>query len=590
MCAAPPIYAWPSTRMVRQHFTDCSRKLLYRACSAGLRGLLGGSSSPALTQCVIRSDAQRASWLSSPLFKQFLYLSFQCSSELGPSACAGAIAASPDGTHTAVLEHTGTSVVIFNQKGWQQPAAAVALSQLADGPLSERFAPCLAWDPQGSVLALLTTEGQVIVMAGASFVMSGQHRAADLSRTSAQASLCSTTLARSLLTAQPVAAATGEIKMHLPVQAGPRSLFGGSRPVSVVATSAERLLVLCTAGAVHSVEVPSGKVTRNALMSRGRTCGRAIAFNAAVCACAVIGDGNEAAAADGGGYGGLQPSVSLFDLRGRAPKLVRHCKGRQPSVAGLSKAHAWHATFSPDAAFLTVHEPDTGSHVLLTSSAAPCAIPRPEHIAPLTPAPVNDGSGAAPDPGRVESVAWPQATQALVLWSDGALSAVDMTPVGRGEAPAAAIASVRLQAGTRLACVGHSGAEAAAYAMEPEWQDLSGAEHVRSFPLHKRSLLALQRHDLACCDRHCSYRQVALSSTDSHDPASSPTAQPAMRAGRAVLASATRPRRQKARPRIHAGPHAPHRGLAAERARSHHRGADGRRCTARGHARAARGH
>lgn len=288
--------------------------------------------------------------------------------------------------------------------------------------------------------------------------------------------------ARSLqLTEPPAAAATGELVLHLPSQAGPKSPFGGSRPVAVVATSAKQLLVLCTAGAVHVVELPSGKVARNALMSRGRTCGRAIAFDATVRACAVIGDGNEAAAAEGGGYAALQPSVTLFDLRGRAPKLVRHTKGRPPNVSGLSKAHVWHAAFSPDAAFLAVYEPGTGGHVLLTSSAAPCTVPRPEHLAPPTPAAVNDGSGAAPDPGRIESVAWPHVTQALVLWSDGALSVADMAPVARGEAPTAALATVRLQAGTCLTSVATRGAEAASFAMEPEWQDLSGTGEVRRF-------------------------------------------------------------------------------------------------------------
>lgn len=82
-------------------------------------------------------------------------------------AHAGAIATSAGGDHTAVLEHTGTSVVIFREQSWQQPVAAVALSLIADGPLSERFVPCLAWDPDGTILAMLTTEGHVVVVSGA---------------------------------------------------------------------------------------------------------------------------------------------------------------------------------------------------------------------------------------------------------------------------------------------------------------------------------------------------------------------------------------------------------------------------------------
>lgn len=82
---------------------------------------------------------------------------------------AGGLATTLDGQRAAVLEHTGTSVVLFSGQDWQQPVAALAISQFASGPISETFLPSLSWDPGGSILALLTSEGQLIVIDGVHF-------------------------------------------------------------------------------------------------------------------------------------------------------------------------------------------------------------------------------------------------------------------------------------------------------------------------------------------------------------------------------------------------------------------------------------
>jgi hypothetical protein len=79
---------------------------------------------------------------------------------------AGALATTSDGQRTAVLEHTGTSVVLFSGQHWQRPVAALAISQFATGPISERFNPNLSWDSSGNILAMLTCEGQLCVVDG----------------------------------------------------------------------------------------------------------------------------------------------------------------------------------------------------------------------------------------------------------------------------------------------------------------------------------------------------------------------------------------------------------------------------------------
>jgi hypothetical protein len=85
---------------------------------------------------------------------------------------AGAIASSSDGPYTAVLEHTGTSIVIFKDEQWSKATAIVTLAQLAAGTFPDTFLHTLSWSPKGTFLVLCTTHGHLIVVTGAPMVSS----------------------------------------------------------------------------------------------------------------------------------------------------------------------------------------------------------------------------------------------------------------------------------------------------------------------------------------------------------------------------------------------------------------------------------
>lgn len=83
---------------------------------------------------------------------------------------AGSIASSSNGPYTAVLEQTGTSIVIFKDEQWSTATALVTLPQFAAGTFSDKFLPTLSWSPKGTFLVLCTTQGHLIVVTGAPIV------------------------------------------------------------------------------------------------------------------------------------------------------------------------------------------------------------------------------------------------------------------------------------------------------------------------------------------------------------------------------------------------------------------------------------
>jgi hypothetical protein len=65
-----------------------------------------------------------------------------------------------------VLEHTGTSAVLFEHTDWRHPSGAVALSQIAGVSYVDIFSQNVAWTPSGAYLALLTVQGHIVVVDG----------------------------------------------------------------------------------------------------------------------------------------------------------------------------------------------------------------------------------------------------------------------------------------------------------------------------------------------------------------------------------------------------------------------------------------
>jgi hypothetical protein len=286
---------------------------------------------------------------------------------------------------------------------------------------------------------------------------------------------------------RPAIAGHGTLVMHLifrPYQANP---LRDSPPVSLVATDASRLLLLTAAGSVYSIQVPSGAVARSTQMSSGRTCGRALAFSPALQICAVIGDGNDSANMDADdSYSHVQPSVALYHLRGRSPKLMQRFQGRPPGNTGNSRIKAWRAELSPDAMYLAIFTPACGTHIILTSTAACCTISRPDVQQPdVTVGGVENGSTRPPLQLRITSIAWPRQAKARLLWSDGTVSVADLPADGTGGMDTTTQGRSRLQPGSCLACVQHLHGEEvggmeelATIAMEPEWGEVAGSKQV----------------------------------------------------------------------------------------------------------------
>jgi hypothetical protein len=79
---------------------------------------------------------------------------------------AGGSATSPIGQH-AILEPSGTAIVIMELGSVYRPQAAFSLLQLSADPYSEVFLPDIAWTLDSKFLCALTTHGQLFVLLGA---------------------------------------------------------------------------------------------------------------------------------------------------------------------------------------------------------------------------------------------------------------------------------------------------------------------------------------------------------------------------------------------------------------------------------------
>lgn len=78
---------------------------------------------------------------------------------------AGSVATST--SQNAILEPSGTSIVIMAEGTVSRPQAAFSLMQCSIDPFSEHFLPDIAWTLDGKCLCAITTHGQLFVISGA---------------------------------------------------------------------------------------------------------------------------------------------------------------------------------------------------------------------------------------------------------------------------------------------------------------------------------------------------------------------------------------------------------------------------------------
>ena len=55
-------------------------------------------------------------------------------------------------------------MVVYQHGAWQQPLAALSITQISPGSLTAAFQPTLAWSPSGAFLALLTTNAELVAI------------------------------------------------------------------------------------------------------------------------------------------------------------------------------------------------------------------------------------------------------------------------------------------------------------------------------------------------------------------------------------------------------------------------------------------
>lgn len=79
----------------------------------------------------------------------------------------GSLATSLSTQQNAVLEPSGTAIVITKRGSLQHPAAAFSLESCFVDPLSEHFLPDISWTLDGNFVCGLTTHGQLFVLTGA---------------------------------------------------------------------------------------------------------------------------------------------------------------------------------------------------------------------------------------------------------------------------------------------------------------------------------------------------------------------------------------------------------------------------------------
>lgn len=89
-----------------------------------------------------------------------------CQVALLQSCGAGSLASSPSTKQNAILEPSGTAIVITAPNSLQQLGAAFSLESCFIDPLSERFLPDIAWTLDGKFICGLTTHGQLFVLTG----------------------------------------------------------------------------------------------------------------------------------------------------------------------------------------------------------------------------------------------------------------------------------------------------------------------------------------------------------------------------------------------------------------------------------------
>lgn len=81
--------------------------------------------------------------------------------------CTGSVATTSIGSgQNAILEPSGTSIVIMAEGMVSRPQAAFSLMQCSVDPFTEHFLPDIAWTLDGKYLCALTTHGQLFLLSG----------------------------------------------------------------------------------------------------------------------------------------------------------------------------------------------------------------------------------------------------------------------------------------------------------------------------------------------------------------------------------------------------------------------------------------